>query len=149
MDDLHDEESSIFKQGLTITKDIHEKLEKTRINNLTNKTAFIGGTKEDILMFLKGGICKNLVNTFFNYKYNKCVICGIEKSSTVQLDRAHCNKEGCDRSSLLQTAIDMHYKDEETPILIKDILRSFIILHSGKPIFILCRGCHGKYDKKD
>ena len=148
MDGLNDENSDIYKNGLSISKNISEKLRKTRMGCLTTNRAVIGGPKEDIYGHLKVGPCKNLVNTFFNYKSNKCVKCGIEKSSTVQLDRAHCNKDGCDRASLLRKAIDKHYKDEETTIPIKDILRDFIMLHSDLPIFILCKNCHETYDKK-
>ena len=52
---------------------------------------FIGGPKKDILLFLKGGPAKNLINSFFKYQTNKCDYCQIEKSKIIQLDRAHCN----------------------------------------------------------
>ena len=48
-----------------------------------------------------------------------------------------CNKDNCDRSSLLEKSI--HYIDEETPIKIKDILKTFIKYHEGIPLFILCK----------
>ena len=68
------------------------------------------------------------------------------KNKTIQLDRAHCNIDGCDRSSLLEKSINTHFKDENTPIKIKDILITYLKYHTDIPLFILCKKCHREYD---
>ena len=107
----------------------------------------IVGTKNDILLHLKGGPAKNLINTFFKYTTDKCDYCGIQKSKTIQLDRSHCNKDSCDRSSLLQRSINYHFIDQSAPIKIKDILITFVKYHKDISLFILCKKCHREYDK--
>ena len=52
----------------------------------------------------------------------------------------------CDRSSLLAKSIELHFINVDTPIKIKDILKTFIKLHEQIPLFILCKGCHREYD---
>ncbi len=146
MEILNDHSSEIYNYALTRTQDIEFKLKKTRMSCLRND-CFIGGPKKDILLFLKGGPAKNLINSFFKYQTNKCDYCQIEKSKIIQLDRAHCNIQNCDRSSLLEKSIDSHYIDDKTPIKIKEILITFIKYHQKIPLFILCRQCHHKYDK--
>jgi len=136
----------IYKKGLSRTQNIDYKLEKSRMNCLTNNCAIIGSIN-DILLHLKGGPAKNLINSFFKYTTDKCDYCGIQKSKINQLDRAHCNKNSCDRSSLLEKSINIHFIDEKTPIKIKDILRTFIKYHKEIPLFILCKKCHREYDK--
>lgn len=144
MEYLTNPESEIYKKAISRTMNINEKLEKSRISDLTTGLK-LSGSKNDILLHLKKGPAKNLVCAFFKSN-NKCDCCGIEKSNSVQLDRAHCNEEGCDRASLLEEAIDVYYKDENTPIQISVILKSFLRLHSGKPLFTLCKKCHRQYD---
>ena len=146
MDHFNNSDDPIYKKGLTRTENIEDILKKTRVSILNNNCT-IGGPKEDILKHLKGGPAKNLINNFFRYKTDKCDRCGIQKSKTIQLDRAHCNKDGCDRSSLLEKAIDEYFTDETTPILIKDILRTFIKYHKEIPLYILCKECHREYDR--
>lgn len=146
MNIINDVNNEIYKKAMDRTNYIDNKLEKTKINCLNNNCSIIGN-KKDILMHLKGGPAKNLVNTFFKYTTNKCDYCGIEKSRTIQLDRAHCNKNGCDRSSLLEKSIDYYFINETTPIKIKSILRKFINYHKEIPLFILCKKCHNEYDK--
>ena len=145
MNNINDRDSLIYKNGLKRTQNINEKLEKSRISDLTTGLK-LGGPKEDILSHLRKGPAKNLVCAFFKSDI-KCDCCGIEKSNTIQLDRAHCNEDGCDRASLLKEAVDIYYKDENTLIESKAILRSFLRLHIGKPLFILCKKCHREYDK--
>jgi hypothetical protein len=147
MNSIHDDDNPIYKKSLTRTQDIDDKLEKTRMNCLINDCAIVGNSN-DILLHLKGGPAKNLVNSFFNYTTDKCDFCGIQKSKTIQLDRAHCNKDNCDRSSLLEKSINDYFVDKNTPIKIKDILIKFIKYHKDIPLFILCKKCHIEYDKK-
>ena len=147
MNSINDKECLIYKTALKRTQNINEKLEKTRMNCLISDLAVIG-TKTDIILHLKGGPAKNLTNTFFKYTTDKCDYCGIKKSKTTQLDIAHCNKDSCDRSSLLERSINVHYIDQSTPIKIKDILITFIKYHKDIPLFILCKKCHREYDKK-
>ena len=145
MEHLNDPCNDIYIRALDRTKNIDKKLEKTRMNCLTNNVE-LRGSKNDILFHLKGGPTKNLINSFFPTTH-KCDNCGKEKNKSIQLDRAHCNKHNCDRSSLLKQSIEIHYVNEETPIMIKDILKTFIKLHAEIPLFILCKECHRKYDK--
>uniref|UniRef100_A0A6C0J6F6 Uncharacterized protein n=1 Tax=viral metagenome TaxID=1070528 RepID=A0A6C0J6F6_9ZZZZ len=145
MNTINEDNDPIYKKALGRTQNIDNKLEKTKLNCLINGCSMIG-TKKDILLHLKGGPAKNLINSFFKYTTDKCDYCGIQKNRTNQLDRAHCNKDGCDRSSLLEKSIDNYYIDEMTPIKIKDILRKFIAYHKEIPLFILCKKCHREYD---
>ena len=145
MEYINNPDNQIYKNALKRTQNIDDKIKKSRIKCL-NDSCIIGGPMEDILSHLKGGPAKNLINSFFKYTTNKCDNCNIQKSKTVQLDRAHCNKENCDRSSLLQLSIKKYYINETTTIKIKDILITFIKYHSEKPLFILCKKCHRKYD---
>jgi hypothetical protein len=147
MDILNSEDSNLYKIGLERTQDIDAKLEKTRKSELTNGLQLVG-TKKEMLIHLKGGPAKNLVQSFFTYTTNTCDYCGIEKSKACQLDRAHCNKPQFDRNSLLERAIETHFIDETTPVPIKNILRTFLQYHSGIPLFVLCKTCHRSYDKK-
>lgn len=146
MEKINDPKNPIYINGLNRTKDLEDKIKKTRIFSL-NSEVCISGPLEDILFHLKGGPAKNLINSFIKYDENKCDYCGIEKSNLIQLDRAHCNSEQCDRASLLRISINKYYVNTETPIKIKDILKTFIILHEKIPIFILCKKCHRNYDK--
>ena len=144
---INDPNSEIYKIALERTNyiEIDKKLAKTRQKCLNDNLKLIG-TKNDILSHLKCGPAKNIINSFFNFKTDKCDNCSIQKSKIIQLDRAHCNKQNCDRASLLKLSIEKHFI-HETPIYIKDILRTFIKLHSEIPLFILCKKCHQKYDK--
>jgi len=147
MNCLNEYDNPIYKKSLARTQNIDDKLEKTRMDCLINNCAVVG-TKNNILLHLKGGPAKNLINSFFKYTTDKCDYCGISKSKTVQLDRAHCNKDSCDRTSLLEKSINFHFTHENTPIKIKDIFKTFIKYHKGIPLFILCKKCHREYDKK-
>jgi len=147
MNHLNDPENPLYINALKRTENIEETIKKSRINCLVNPIKIIGEV-EEILQHLKGGPAKNLINSFFKYTTDKCDNCKIEKSKTIQLDRAHCNKENCDRSSLLKQSILIYFKDNETPISIRDILKTFIKLHSKIPLFILCKKCHNTYDRK-
>ena len=100
MNSINNKDSLIYKSGLKRTQNINEKLEKTRMNCLISDLKVVG-TKTEILLHLKGGPAKNLTNTFFKYTNNKCDYCGIQKNKKTQLDRAHCNKDSCDRTSFL------------------------------------------------
>lgn len=140
-------ESEIYKIGLTRTQDIVDKATKSKKGCLVS-SAKISGTKKDIKTILSSGIVQNLVNYLFKYETEKCDMCGTHKSNTTQLDRAHCNRPECDRPALLERAIDEHWVDEDTPIKIRDILIDFITYHNEFPLYILCKKCHGIYDKK-
>ena len=146
MNSLNDKDSLLYKNGLKRTQNINEKLEKTRMNCLISN-AVVGRTKKEIHSHLKCGPAKNLTNSFFKYTNDKCDYCGIQKNKTIQLDRAHYNIDSCDRSSLLEKSINVHFIDESTPIKIKDILITYLKYHKDIPLFILCKKCHREYDK--
>ena len=147
MNTINDKDSLIYKNGIKRTQNINEKLEKTRMNCLISDLLLVG-TKTNILLHLKGGPAKNLTNSFFKYTNNKCDYCGVQKNKTIQLDRAHYNIDSCDRSSLLEKSINVHFIDESTPIKIKDILITYLKYHKDIPLFILCKKCHREYDTK-
>ena len=146
MNSMNDKDSLIYITSLKRTQNIDEKLEKTRMNCLISDLKVVG-TKSEILSHLKGGPAKNLTNSFFKYSNDKCDYCGVQKNKTTQLDRAHCNIDSCDRSSLLEKSINTNFIDEITPIKIKDILITYIKYHKDIPLFILCKKCHREYDK--
>ena len=100
MDQINNNDSEIYKNAIKRTEHIYIKLEKSKMNCLVSDLKLVG-TEKDILAHLKGGPSKNLINSFFNYTTDKCDFCKIAKDKLVQLDRAHCNKLNCDRSSLL------------------------------------------------
>ena len=145
MDCMNNCDNPLYKIGIMRTQDIHQKLKKSKLSCFNNNLKVVG-TKSEILSHLKGGSTKNLINQFFKYKTNKCDYCGIEKSRTTQLDRAHCNKDGFDRIGLLQKSINEHFINENTPIKISLILMTFIKYHENIPLFILCKNCHRNYD---
>ena len=145
MNIINNQDNLIYKNGLKRTQNINEILGKKRMNCLTSNVV-VGGTKKDIHSHLKGGPAKNLTNTFFKYTTDKCDYCGIKKNKTIQLDRAHCNIDSCDRSSLLEKSINFHFIDENIPIKIKDILITYLKYHKDIPLFILCKKCHREYD---
>ena len=143
---MDDSTSDIWTNGLCITKDIADKIARSRRNEFNNNIR-VCGSKEDIFSHMNTGKCTNLVQAFFNIKsITNCVKCGVQKSNTIQLDRAHCNTSGADRKSLLRRAIDELYIDEDTPIKASDIYINFLMLHDGHPIFALCKVCHIAYD---
>ena len=146
MNNINELDNLIYKNGVKRTKTIYEKLKKTKMNCLTNNSAIVG-TKTDILLHLKGGPATNLTNSFFKYTDDKCDYCGVQKNENIQLDRAHCNIDSYDSSSLLEKSINFHFIDESTPIKIKYILRTYLEYHIDKPLFILCKKCHREYDK--
>ena len=139
-------EQQLYKSSLTRTQNINEKLNKTRINLLTNNCRIVG-TENEILSHIKCGPSQNLINSFFKYTTDKCDNCDIKKSKTIQLQRTHCNKYSDDRSSLLKKSIQVHFIDKNTPIKIKDILTTYIKFHNDTPLFILCKKCHIEYDR--
>ena len=147
MNSINYKDSLSYKNALKRTQNINEKLEKTRINCLISDLKLVG-TKTEILSHIKGGPAKNLTNSFFKYTTDKCDYCGIQKNKTIQLDRAHCNIDSFDRSSLLEKSINVNFIDEITPIKIKDILITYLNYHTNIPLFILCKKCHREYDKK-
>ena len=143
---LNDPNSSYYKNACKRTQNMNQKLIRTRRYNLINNLKLVGSIN-DIQNHLQDST-RNLVHSFFKYTNDKCDYCGIRKTKKIQFDRAHCNKFGCDRKSLLTKAINQNYKDEKTPVLLRSILRDFIKAHTGVPLFILCKECHREYDSK-
>ena len=145
MNSINEQDNLIYKNGLKRTQNINEKLKKTKMKCLISDLALVG-TNTEILLHLKGGPAKNLTNSFFKYTTDKCDYCGVQKNKTIQLDRAHCNIDGCDRSSLLEKSVNFHFIDKSTHITIKDILITYLKYHKDIPLFILCKKCHREYD---
>tara|TARA_R110002072_G_scaffold139483_1_gene283139 strand:+ start:25658 stop:26152 length:495 start_codon:yes stop_codon:yes gene_type:complete len=143
---MNDSTSDIWTNGLRITKDIADKIAKSRRNEFKNNIR-VCGSKEDIFNHMNTGKCTNLVQAFFNIKsINNCVKCGVQKSKESHLERAHCNTSDADRKTLLSRTIDELYVDDDTPIKATDIYIKFLLLHDGHPIFALCKACHIAYD---
>jgi len=143
---LNDSNNKIYINSINRNKEyIKNKLSKTRIKCLKSNVS-ICGTRKEILDHIKCGPAKNLINTFFRFKVDKCEHCNLEKKKVRQLDRAHCNN--CDRVQLLEKSILRYFVNELTPVKIKDILIEFIKLHNEAPIYMLCKTCHIRYDSK-
>ena len=147
---LNDPNSDLYKKGLERTNsiDIDSYVEKD-IQVFTNKTE-IFGPKKDIIEHLNTGQAQNQYRTVCKKMTSeKCDTCNIKKSKGKYLERAHCNKDNCDRIALLEQAVNKFYIDDKTPILISDIIKEYLLLHKNKPIFMLCKKCHTQYDKKE
>ena len=147
MEDLNDCESTVFKD--TLNKQIEFircRFSNIKSNRYLNDKMGCIGKKEDIVKHLNQGPAQNLILTFFNYKTDKCSFCNCKKgeNGVRQFERAHCNKFS--RSDILNIAITDIYIDEQTPIIVGDILRIFIEKHECCPIYMLCNICHNKYD---
>ena len=151
MEELNNPESEIFKNTLEKQK----KFISERLRTIKNKYLdddFIIGTpqkKENIVKHLNNGIAANLIQTFFNYKTNTCILCdGIKGENGIrQIERAHCNNY-CRSDILLLAVNDFSKKIENGDIITAgEILKKFIEKHDICPIYMLCNICHNKYDK--
>jgi hypothetical protein len=146
MEELNNPESEIYKRILE--KQII--YINTRINSITNRylndDMGCSGKKEAIAKHLNLGPAQNLVQSFFNFKATKCLICNGKKgeNNIRQLERAHCNIFS--RYDLIMMAINDLWIDDSTPIRTGDILKLFILKHKECPIYMLCNICHNKYD---
>ena len=144
---LNDNKSILYEKGLERTNsiDIDSYIEKD-IQVFTNKTKIVG-PKKDLIEDINTGQAQNQYrNVFKKITSDKCDICESKKSKENQLDRAHCNKDNCDRKALVEQAVNKFYIDD--PILKSDIIKEYLLLHKNKPIFMLCKKCHTQYDKK-
>ena len=149
IESLNDDKSILYEKGLERTNSIDiDSYIKKEIQVFTNKTKIIG-PKKDLIEDLNTGQAQNQYRTIFKkITSDNCDICESKKSKQNQLDRAHCNKDNCDRKALIEQAIDKYYVDDKTPILKSDIIKEYLLLHKNKPIFMLCKICHTQYDKK-
>lgn len=151
MEELNNPNSEIFKNTLEKQKKfISERLKTIRNKYLDDE--FIIGTpqkKENIVKHLNNGISANLIQTFFNYKTNICILCnGIKGENGIrQIERAHCNNYS--RSDILLMAVNDYSENIENGDIITagEILKRFIEKHDICPIYMLCNKCHNKYDK--
>jgi len=146
MEELSNPESELYKKILE-----KQKLYiNTRFVSIKNRYLddYMGccGEKEVIAKHLNQGPAQNLVQTFFNFKATKCLICKGKKgeNSIIQLERAHCNIYS--RYDLLMMSINDLWIDNITPIKVGSILKLFIKKHEICPIYMLCNICHNKYD---
>ena len=148
MEDLNNPESEIYKKTLQKQKlYISTRLKRIK-NRYLDDTCGLVGSVETIANHLNQGPAQNLVNTFFNFKAKKCVVCKGKKGENGirQLERAHCNILSNPRYDLLIMAINDLWVDAITPIKVGDILKLFIKKHEICPIYYLCNICHNKYD---
>ena len=146
MDELNNSESEIFQQILEKqTKYINDRIISIKNKYLDDRMGCCG-EKKVIAKHLNNGPAQNLIQTFFNFKATKCILCKRKKgeNNIRQLERAHCNIYS--RYDLIMMAIDDLWIDEITPIKVGDILKVFIQKHEICPIYILCNICHNKYD---
>ena len=146
MEELSNQESKIYIKTLEKQKlYILSRLDTIK-NRYLDDTMGCCGEKETIAKHLNQGPAQNLVQTFFNFKAKKCVLCNgkVGDNGIRQLERAHCNIYS--RYDLIMMAINELYIDNNTPIKVGDILKIFIKKHIICPIYILCNVCHNKYD---
>ena len=147
MEQLNNPESELFKETLTKQQTfIMNRFNTIRSNRYLNDRMGCVGSKEDIITHLNQGPAQNLIQTFFNYKTEKCILCNhkIGENSVRQFERAHCNIYS--RSDILKMALDEIYIDTNTPLLVGNILHKFIEKHDCCPIYMLCNVCHTRYD---
>jgi len=103
-------------------------------------------TNSVIISSLSGEL-RNNVQIFFRggmYSVKKCEHCGTETSS--QFERAH--NKGVSRAEVALSALKRIRPDESVPIKQSNFMRAFIEEHTKNPLWILCKGCHKKYDTK-
>ena len=147
MEELNNSESEIFKHTLEKQKEfIKTRFSKLRSNRYLDDKMKCMGKKEYIVKHLNQGPAQNLIQTFFNYKTDACSFCNYKKGENGirQFERAHCNNYS--RADILKLAINDIYIDENTPLIVGDILKKFIEKHDCCPIYMLCNKCHNKYD---
>ena len=142
--ELNEPTSQIFQSTLEKQNEYIDNRLRTIKNRILDNNIKFCGCKEDIANFLNLGTAQNLIQLFFKFKEQECVICKLGKDSVRQLERAHCNKYS--RYDLLLMAIDKLFIDDNTPINSRDILIEFIKCHSICPIYYLCNQCHKRYD---
>jgi hypothetical protein len=149
MEELSNPESEIYKKMLEKQKlYINTRMSLIKKNRYLDDEMGCCGEKEIIAKHLNHGHAQNLVQTFFDFKATKCLICKGKKgeNSIRQLERAHCNILSNPRYDLLMMAINDLWIDNITPIKVGDILKLFIQKHEICPIYMLCNICHNKYD---
>ena len=147
MEELSNPESEIYKKNLEKQKlYINTRMGSIKKNRYLDDKMGCCGEKEIIATHLNQGPAQNLVQTFFDFKPTKCLLCKGKKgeNSIRQLERAHCNIYS--RFDLIMMAINDLWIDNITPIKVGDILKLFIQKHEICPIYILCNICHNKYD---
>ena len=144
MDALNDETSDIYNKTLDAQKTYITKRLQTIKNRYIDNSCGLCDTKENIANHLNLGPAQNLIQTFFKYTTDTCMVCHKTKEEVRQFERAHCNKFS--RYDLLLQAVTNIYIDEKTPIKSGDTLKEFIKCHDVCPIYILCSGCHSEYD---
>ena len=146
-DNLNDESSQLYNNNLLKTNSYIEslKLEQSK-RKIFKSSAKISGSIDDILVNINHGTAPNIVHDIFKNLFKDNNICLLCNSTRVPLERAHCNIYP--RPDLLRIAIENNWVDEDTSILIIDIIMDFIKLHGILcPIYPLCKECHKKYDK--
>ena len=149
MEELNNPESVIFTNTLNKQRDfIIKRFFNLRSNKYLDDKMGCMGKKEDIVKHLNHGPAQNLIQTFFNYKTEKCSFCNQKKNENGirQFERAHCNNYS--RGDMLSMAIGDLYIDENSPLIVGDVLKKFIEKHDCCPIYMLCNICHNKYDTK-
>lgn len=149
MEELNNPDSIIYKDTLNKQSEfIKNRFSNLRSNRYLDDKMSCIGKKEDIVKHLNHGPAQNLIQTFFNYKTDKCSLCNCKKgdNGVRQFERAHCNNYS--RGDILNIAIDEIYIDEQTPLVVGNILKKFIDKHDCCPIYMLCNICHNKYDNK-
>ena len=147
MEELSNPESEIYKKTLKKQKIyINTRMGSIKKNRYLDDNMGCCGEKEIIAKHLNQGPAQNLVQTFFDFKCKKCVLCKGKKgeNSIRQLERAHCNIYS--RLDLIMMAINVLWIDDITPIKVGDILKLFIQKHEICPIYMLCNICNNKYD---
>ena len=147
MNTLNDPDSEIFKKTLIEQERfITQRFSKMKKNRYLDDRCSLVGSKEDIAKHLNLGPAQNLIQSFFNYKIDKCSYCnGVKGLNGIrQFERAHCNNYS--RNDILIMALDELYLENKTPIKVGDILKLFIKKHSCCPIYMLCNKCHNIYD---
>ena len=149
MNILNDPTSDIYQNTLKKQNEfIVNRFDTIRRNRYLDDKCGLIGTKDTIIKHLNQGPAQNLILSFFNQKTNRCIFCNRTKDDNEikQFERAHCNNYS--RSDILSMAIDEIYIDENTPVIVGNLLKIFIQKHDCCPIYMLCNQCHHHYDNK-
>lgn len=126
---------------------IHSNYIDKRINDIkkSNKwnSKIIDTSHEDFIKDYGSNVFTNLIRNTFTASYIKQFPCSVcEKPSTER-----CHGRGEERPLLIKKALEKIWKDTSKPIIMKDIIISFLEEHKMTKFTFKCYTCH-KNEKK-
>ena len=123
---------------------IHNKYIDKRINDIkkSNKwnSKLIDTSHEDFIKDYASNVFTNLVQTTFTKSYIKKFQCSECKEPST--DR--CHGIGEERPLLIKKALEKIWSDTTKPVIMKQIIISFLEEHKYTKFTFKCRNCHKK-----